>query len=344
MALVKDFKHQPGVISQAAHHGKVELHVVFQPAGLQLGQHSIVTRGAAGRGIGNEIHQILALHAEGIQLLLAVLGAVALKLINDGQEIRHTFLGHPVIGGVLEPHLAVGDAHHEVIGREAELAHAVDGQGNQFRIGTLAGFAQDIGIELHELTQAAFLRLFVAETGADFKPLERLGVFALVSSGNAPQRGGELRAHGDIALALVLEAEKLGGQLAAGFLEVELGGFDRGGFPFHKAVTVRHTPPRVEQIVAEGAFLRGKIAESGQRLEACVRHSVVIWGENSLRATLYAISPAWQEQRDCSVQNAERKVRSRFSPFRFLCALRSEFLTFKIKISTFKIIYRLTGF
>ncbi len=111
----------------------------------------------------------------------------------------------------------------------------------------LGGFLpQNVRIELHKLTEPPLLRLFVAEAGADFKPLERLSVVQVARGRNAPEGCGELRAQGDIPPPLVREAEELGGELASALFEVELRGFECGCFPLHKSVPRRHAAPGAE--------------------------------------------------------------------------------------------------
>ena len=114
----------------------------------------------------------------------------------------------------LGPSVAVGEADFEVVGGETEFAHGVDGEGDELGIGSGGVVTEDVGIELVELAGAAFLRGFVAKALPDFEPLERFGVFALLGGGEAGERGGDFGAEGDVAVALVLEAEELRGEFA----------------------------------------------------------------------------------------------------------------------------------
>ena len=171
-------------------------------------------------------------------------GFLALDLVDDVEEIRDRFLGDAMARGEVDPRVAVRDADHEIPGDEAEGEHRFDGQRDQFRIGGRAGFAEDVHVELVELASPALLRFFVAETLADFEPLERLREMPLVLGDEAGERGGHFRAQRDIASALVLEAEKLRGQLAAGFFQIESGVLEDRRFVFHIAAAAGHASAR----------------------------------------------------------------------------------------------------
>ena len=176
-------------------------------------------------------------------------------------------IGHPVEFGEIDPCVAIRHAHHEVSGDESEGEHRLDRQRDQLRIGGRPGLAEDVHVELMKLAPAALLRLLVAETLADLEPLERLGEMPLVLGHEARQRGGHLRAQRDVAPALVLEAEELARELAAGFFQIERGVLENRRLVFDVAAAAGHRAPGLEQIIADRAFTGNEIAESGQRLK-----------------------------------------------------------------------------
>ena len=65
---VKDFKDQPGVVGQAAHHGEVQPDVAVQSAGFQVFQQDVIAFGGSGGRVLNKGHQVAAADVEGVQL------------------------------------------------------------------------------------------------------------------------------------------------------------------------------------------------------------------------------------------------------------------------------------
>ena len=72
---------------------------------------------------------------------------------------------------------------------------------------------------------------------------------------HAGKRGGQLRTHGDIPFAFVLETEKLSDNFVAALFPVKVGGFENGTFVFHEAIASGDLPPNVEDIIPRSAFL-----------------------------------------------------------------------------------------
>ena len=222
--------------------------------------------------------------------MLKHVGFLALDLVDDAEEIRDAFFGNSVSGGEVDPGHPVGDADDEVTGDEAEGKHRFDRQGNEFRIGGGSAFAEDIDVELMELASPALLRFFVAETLADLEPLERLREIPLVLGDDPRERGGDFRTERDIATALVLEAEKLRGKLAAGLFQIECSVLQNGGFVFDITAAAGHAAPGFEQIIAHRAFTGSEVAESWKCLESRSCHGRA--------ARMHAVSSI--SRRDCS--------------------------------------------
>ena len=195
------------------------------------------------------------------------LGFLAFDLVDDVEEIRDGVLGHAVAVGEPDPGMAVRGADDEIPGDETEGEHRLDGQGDQLRIGCRTGFAENVHVELVELASPALLRFFVTETLADFEPLERFRKIPLVLGDEPGQRGGDLGPQRHIAPALVLEAEKLGGNLATGFFQIESGVLENGRLVFHIPAAAGDGTPGFEQIIANRAFTGNEVAESWECLE-----------------------------------------------------------------------------
>jgi hypothetical protein len=123
--------------------------------------------------------------ADGFELFGGVLRFGALDFVDDLQERTGLFGGDIFVGEESGPDLAIAESDGEVLSADTELEHGVDGESDEFGVGAGGGVAEDVGVELDELAGAAFLRLFVAEAGADLEPLQRFFVVALAGGGEA---------------------------------------------------------------------------------------------------------------------------------------------------------------
>ena len=113
------------------------------------------------------------------------------------------------------------------------------------------------------LSETAALLFFVPEELADGEPFERLLELAVVRGDDASERGCELRAQRHFALAFVGEIKKLIDNFCATLFFVKLCGFKRRAFPFDKTVPTGYFAPAREDVIAPGALLGKKIAETG---------------------------------------------------------------------------------
>ena len=140
-----------------------------------------------------------------------------------------------------------------------------------------------------KLAGAAFLGLFVAKALADFEPTHRLLVIPLHGGGEATERGGDFGTKGDVASALVFEAEELAAQFAARLLEVEFGRFEKGSFVFEEAIAPRHFTKSPEEIIAHRAVFGTKITKTGETLKTFGHGIFGVWSrarENRTRFPL----------------------------------------------------------
>ena len=148
-----------------------------------------------------------------------------------------------MIGTEAKPAGAVGCTDDEIALPEAECKHGVDGQGNEFSISTCGSLTEDIGVELDKFTSPAFLRFFVAETGANLEPFQWFGEITLIGANDTGQGCCEFRPKSDVTPSLIFKAKQLSGQLASGFFQIKLGGFNNGGLILSKTIAASNIPP-----------------------------------------------------------------------------------------------------
>ena len=109
------------------------------------------------------------------------------QLVERG-EGRRPPLGRdpqPLQGPVQEPPIAVPD--DEVRGPETARAEDIHTGGDDLGVGLDPGHAEDVQVELPELTEAAPLRALVPEQAGDREPLDRLGQ-PLAAGGHHPRQ------------------------------------------------------------------------------------------------------------------------------------------------------------
>ena len=107
-------------------------------------------------------------------------------------------------------HLAVVELDHVLAARDAELLQRIGHQHAGFGVGGDVVGADRIGIELHELAEAARAGLLVAEDVAVVIAAEGLGQFLEVLGDIAGQRRRQVIAQRQPFLVLVLEREDAG--------------------------------------------------------------------------------------------------------------------------------------
>ena len=145
---------------------------------------------------------------------------------------------------VPEPQGAVG---------QAERFQAGEGEVDHLGVGGGPGRAEQLDAGLGVLAGAAGLGLLVAEDGAAVGEAQRQGLALHPGDVGADDRGGELGAQGDLAVAVV-EGVHLRGALLARLAQEELGRLDHGGVD-HAVAVRREVPlqPRGD-LHAEGAL------------------------------------------------------------------------------------------
>ena len=106
--------------------------------------------------------------------------------------------------------LAVVHLHHILPALDAQRLHRVGGHHADFGVGGGRGGAHRVGVELHELAEAARSRLLVAEDPALAVAAIGGGQLLLVLGHVAGQRRGQVIAQRQPLLVIVLEGEDAG--------------------------------------------------------------------------------------------------------------------------------------
>ncbi len=140
-------------------------------------------------------------------------------------------------------HLAVVDPHHILAG-QAQRVHDVGHHHAHFGVGLGAGRADGVGVELHELAEAAGAGLFVAEDIAGAIAAEGLGQGFEILGEIAGERRGEIVAQAHPLLVVVLQREHAGvGPVGIGQeLAERLGIFEQRGFDRIEAIALVDRP------------------------------------------------------------------------------------------------------
>ena len=130
----------------------------------------------------------------------------------------------------------------------------------------MRGFADDVAVQLAKLPQPPLLLLLVTEKLRGAEPAERLFVIALAGDDHAGQGRRHLRADGDMASAFVGEIEELADELAAALFLVKLHRLEHRAVVLDEPIPARDLAPRRDDVIAAGAVLGIKVAETGQQL------------------------------------------------------------------------------
>ena len=125
-------------------------------------------------------------------------------------------------------HLAVVDLDDVVAALDAEALHGVGGHHADFSVRRDGGRSHSIGVELHELAEAAGAGLFVAKHEARAKAAIGLGQLVEMLRHIAGQRRGEIVAQRQPLVVVVLEGKHalVGAILIGQELAQRLGVFD----------------------------------------------------------------------------------------------------------------------
>ena len=184
------------------------------------------------------------------------------QLVECSQDERRrlgeaSFLQQPV------ENRPVVDANREF--READLGEQLADDEDDLGIGGDALGADRVEIALHELAEAAALRVLAAPDGGDVVALERRAELADVLGGEAGQRHGEVEAQADVAAAVVLKAVELLVGFRAAFAEQDFEILEGRRIDRAEAVRAKHAPGRVHDLLARQHRLRQIVAEALER-------------------------------------------------------------------------------
>ena len=150
------------------------------------------------------------------------------RVVGDASGLEHAV-----------QHLPVVDLHHVLPG-QAERVHRVGHHHAHLGVGFGTGGADRVGVELHELAEAAGAGLLVAEDIAGAIAAERLGQLVVVLGEIAGERRGEIVAQAHPLLVVVLQREHAGvGPVGVGQeLAERLGVFEQRRFDRIEAVAL----------------------------------------------------------------------------------------------------------
>ena len=191
-----EFERGVAVIIEPAHEARGEF--VGDPGGVEPG----ADRGEEVLGLGGQDHRRGAVGERAVARVLAVEDAQRvlveprLAVLAEIGAVRGEMLDQlraprVAAGGVaerveLEPHAL-----------DAEFGEQLRAEREQFDVGLRFGGADDLGVELVELAEAALLRALVAEGGAVGRDLERRELLPALAQIGARDPGGEFGAQRD---------------------------------------------------------------------------------------------------------------------------------------------------
>src|SRR6266566_1183591 len=133
-------------------------------------------------------------------------------------------------------------------------------------VGSGAGLADDVHVELEVLPQASSLLPLVAKQLRDREPADRLFQGLGPRAHDARERRGHLGAQRDLAATLVLEGVQLLHDLRTALLGIELQRLERRAVVLLEAVAPRHLAPGGENRVPESKVFRVKVAKAREGL------------------------------------------------------------------------------
>ena len=158
---------------------------------------------------------------------------------------------------------SIVDANGEF--READFGEQLADDEDDLGIGGDAFGADRVEVALHELAEAAALRVFAAPDAGDVVALERRAEFADVLGGEAGERHGEVEAEADVAAAVVLKAVELLVGFGAAFAEEDFEILEGRRVDRAEAVGAKDAAGRLHDLLARQHGFRQIVAEAFER-------------------------------------------------------------------------------
>ena len=285
--LVEHFEHNAGVVGEAAHDRKVEVHAFAKACGgkrckevfdfLEGCGCVFALHGGAHFFDGLAAHEIVKLldlcfreACFGKSLGKSFRTDFQATVKNRVNECRVRSANFFEVGG---EELAARNANGKVRVLETEFAqHCCDGS-EQVCFGVNAFGADDVHVQLEEFAEATLLSFFVTEQARHGEPLERLLEFA----GLLDHEAGECRRHfgaeRNFAVALVLEVVELAYDFFAGLAGVKFQMLKHRTFVFFVGEAFGDFAPGVKNIVLDALGFRVKITCALGQLRNSNTHS-----------------------------------------------------------------------
>ncbi len=164
------------------------------------------------------------------------------------------------------PCTPIGHADNKVISGQPQTFQGMDCQGNEFGIGRLALFTDDISVKLEMFPQTPTLLSFVAKQLGNGEPFDGFLEIAMTGRHHACQRWCHFRSQCYRALALVHKVIKLTDDFLTGFLGIQIERLQGRTIIFLKSVTTRRLTPAVEDELTHSHAVGIKITKTGKRL------------------------------------------------------------------------------
>ncbi len=258
---IENLEDDPGVVSQAADNGEVDLHVIRQAALLELPNELVELFAPAAA-----VEHLEDRAGEGTEALGRFLARLTFALVDHSEQFAPALFRHILRAEQIGPEFAVAQPNDDVLGGETEAAQEIDREGDDLHIRRGRSVADQVAVELVMFAQTAALLFFVTKTLRDGEPLQRLAEFAFMRRDDTGQTGRELRAHRYFAVTFVGEIKKLPDDFGAALFLIELGRLENGRVPFHKTVAAANVAPARKDGVTKGAVVGQEIAEAGKWL------------------------------------------------------------------------------
>ena len=159
--LGEDLEDGARVVGEAADDGEVGFNEAAEAADVEVGEDLLEVFGGV-VGTGDEVPDVGDGEAEGFEGGVELVLGIAFEFVEDAEEGLDLGFAQAALVAEALPGAAVGKAHGEVFRAEAEGGEGGDGEGNEFGVGGGGGVSDEVGVELDELAEAAFLGLLVA--------------------------------------------------------------------------------------------------------------------------------------------------------------------------------------
>src|SRR5829696_2313208 len=197
---------------------------------------------------------------------LNLFGSEPLVLVDEIESLSETVRSELPMPQDRGKHPPVGQTHPYITRPQPERTHAVDGQGDDFRIGQWPRLSNQVAVQLEVLSKPPPLLPLITEQLGNGEPADRLSQFTR-AGGHHPRQGrSHLRPQGNRAVALVGKAVQLPYDLLATLGGVEIQRLQRRTVVLLKPVAGGHRSPGIEDVGPQREIGGVKITKARQGL------------------------------------------------------------------------------